>query len=91
MLQSQLAKHGQEHVLMFLDSLNDKQKRELYADLSDLDFDKVTKCWQEAQQKLAETQEKKDEYLQPLDRSIVGSTARDKTAVPKWEDIGIIL
>lgn len=87
-IRSQLVQHNQEHVLMFLDGMNNEEKRTLYTDLSEVDLTKVTKCWQEAQQKLADSQEKKDEQLQPLDRSIVGSTARDKDAVPSWEAIG---
>lgn len=87
-LKTQLMLHGQEHVLMFLDRLSDDQKRSLYADLKEVDLSKVSRCWQEAQKNLADSQEKKDEHLQPLDRSIVGSTARDRAAVKTWENIG---
>ena len=62
--------------------------KELYAEIAELDLNKVAKCWDEAQKKLTETSEKKDDQLEPLDRSIVGSTTRDKANVPRWEALG---
>jgi hypothetical protein len=87
-LKTSLIAHGQEHVLRFTESLRGDELTELYTELSELDLNKVAKCWDEAQKTLSEASEKKDEHLEPLDRSIVGSTTRDKSSVPRWEDLG---
>ena len=85
---STLAAYGQDHLLRHKSSLGDDQLAELYAEIAELDLNKVAKCWDEAQKKLTETSEKKDDQLEPLDRSIVGSTTRDKANVPRWEALG---
>ena len=87
-LKSSLAAHGQDHLLRFTESLGGDELTELYTELSELDLNKVSKCWNEAQKTLSEASEKKDEHLEPLDRSIVGSTTRDKNSVPRWENLG---
>ena len=87
-LKSSLAAHGQEHLLKFVEGLGEDEITELYTELSELDLNKVSKCWDAAHKTLEESLEKKDDRLEPLDRSIVGSTTRDKTRVPKWEDVG---
>ena len=83
-----LASHGQEHLIRYAESLGENELAELYAELRELDLNKVSKCWSNAQKKLTESSELKDEHLEPLDRSIVGSTTRDKANVPRWEAIG---
>ena len=87
-LKSSLAAHGQDHLLQFTEGLKDDELTELYTELAELNLDKVAKCWDEAQKTLSEASEKKDEHLEPLDRSIVGSTTRDKNHVPRWEALG---
>lgn len=87
-LKSSLTVHGQDHLLRFSEGLKEDELTELYTELSELDLSKVSKCWNEAQKTLSEASEKKDEHLEPLDRSIVGSTTRDKSSVPGWEAIG---
>lgn len=83
-----LVVHGQDHLLRHADGLEENELSELYAELAELDLNKVSKCWDAAQKNLSETCEKKDEHLEPLDRSIVGSTTRDKSSVPRWEALG---
>lgn len=83
-----LTSHGQQHLLRYADSLSESELSELYAELRELDLNKVSKCWSEAQSKLSESSELKDEHLEPLDRSIVGSRTRDKASVPRWEAVG---
>ena len=83
-----LTSHGQQHLLRYADSLSESELSELFAELRELDLNKVTKCWSEAQSKLTESSELKDEHLEPLDRSIVGSRTRDKASVPRWEAVG---
>ena len=87
-LKSSLAAYGQDHLLRFTEGLKDDELTELYTELSELNLNKVAKCWDEAQKTLSEASEKKDEHLEPLDRSIVGSTTRDKKHVPRWEALG---
>lgn len=87
-LASSLTAHGQDHLLRFTDGLKEDELTELYTELSELDLNKVSKCWDAAQKTLSEASEKKDEHLEPLDRSIVGSTTRDKSSVPRWEALG---
>ena len=87
-LESSLAAHGQDHLLRYTEGLGKDELAELYAELSELDLNKVSKCWDDAQKTLSEASEKKDEHLEPLDRSIVGSTTRDKNSVPRWEAMG---
>ena len=87
-VESSLTAHGQAHLLRHKTSLGDDQLAELYAEIAELDLNKVARCWDKAQKQLSETSEKKDEHLEPLDRSIVGSTTRDKASVPQWEALG---
>lgn len=87
-LKSSLTAHGQDHLLRFTEGLKEDELVELYTELSELDLNKVSKCWDEAQKTLSEASEMKDEHLEPLDRSIVGSTTRDKNSVPRWDALG---
>ena len=87
-VKSKLASHGQDHLLRYTESLGESQLTELYTELAELDLNKVSKCWSDAQMKLSETCELNEEQLEPLDRSIVGSTSRDKDTVPRWESVG---
>ena len=87
-LKSNLASNGQDHLLRYTESLGEKECDELFTELAGLDLNKVAKCWDEAQKKLSESSELKDENLEPLDRSMVGSTTRDKSSVPRWEEAG---
>ena len=85
---SNLAAYGQDHLLRHKSSLGDNELAELYTEIAELDLNKVAKCWDQAQKQLEQTSEKKDDQLEPLDRSIVGSTTRDKANVPRWDDLG---
>lgn len=87
-IEAKLTSHGQQHLLRYADSLGESELAELYSELAELDLNKVSKCWSKAQEKLTESSELKDEHLEPLDRSIVGSTTRNKASVPRWEAIG---
>ena len=45
-LRDRLERHGQEHVLRFLDELSETEKRELYADISEVDLGRVAEYFQ---------------------------------------------
>lgn len=87
-LREQLAQHGQEHLLRFLPELSEEERRQLFADISDVDLGKLRRCFERAQAAVETGQEVKDELLEPLDESICGSTARDVDSVRTWEKRG---
>lgn len=83
-----LREYGQEHLLQHLKTLSEEEQADLYADLEETDWRKLSRLWQEAKKSMSENGEMKDDRLKPLDSSIVGSTARDKDRVAKWWDKG---
>lgn len=87
-VRADLAHHKQEHLLQFLPELSEAKKSELYADICEIDFAEVERYFTKARENLSNCEEKKDELLQPLNSSICGSTARDKTDAIRWEEIG---
>ena len=89
-MRARLAEYHQEHLLQHLDQLNEAEQAVLYADISQLNLKKLTRCWERAKEMMSNSGEVKDESLKPLDSSIVGSTARDKEDVLRWADIGRI-
>ena len=87
-LKTELAHYNQDHLLQYLPELSEAQKAELYGDIREIDFSKVERYFSEARLGLTNSEEKKDELLQPLDSSICGSTARDTVDASRWEKIG---
>ncbi len=87
-VRAELREYGQEHLLRHLEQLSESEKASLYADIKDVDFKKLSLLWKDARGNLTDNGEVKDDRLKPLDRSIVGSTAKDKEAVSRWSDIG---
>lgn len=88
-VRAELREYGQEHLLRHLEQLSESEKASLYADIKDVDFKKLSLLWKDARGNLTDNGEVKDDRLKPLDRSIVGSTAKDKEAVSRWSDIGL--
>ena len=86
---ARLAKFDQEHLLHFLGELTPEQERELYAELFELDLPDAQRRFQDAQQALAESFEKKDNRMKPLDRGICGSTTGDTDTVLSWRRKGL--
>lgn len=87
-LRTDLKEYGQEHLLQHLGQLDDAQKASLYADIKSVDFKKLSKLWGGAEHSMTENGAMKDSRLKPLDSSIVGSTAKDKSEVSRWTEKG---
>lgn len=87
-LRERLVQYEQDHLLRFLPELSAEERRQLYADISEVNLGKLRRCFERAQAAMETGQEVKDELLEPLDESICGSTARDKGAVRMWEKRG---
>ncbi len=88
-LRRDLEAHGQEHLLRHLEELNEEEKACLYRDLTELDLPRISTLWQGTQSTMAQCSQIKDDKLQPLDPSIIGSTLRDKELLETWRNIGI--
>ncbi len=88
-LRSQLKTHGQEHLLQHLEDLTEEEKQSLYSDITELDLPRVTTLWQQTQSTVTQCSQIKDDKLQPLDRSIIGSTVQDKDHLATWRNIGM--
>ncbi len=92
-LEERLKEHNQQHLVAHVDSLTDDERLALYTDISDIDLEKVSKLWSQAQMTLAHQQgcqTVEDSKLSPLDRSLVGSS-QDITNTPRWWNIGTLL
>ncbi len=88
-LRAELRTFGQEHLLRHVEELSETKKAALYADLKATNWKKLLRLWEEAKKSLSENGEVKDDRMKPLDSSIVGSTAKDKSNVSRWSDIGM--
>lgn len=83
-----LIDYGQEHILHHLDDLTSEQQTILYRDIMELNLPQLSNLWGHAKNLVNHVSETKDDKLKPLDKSIMGSTARDKALLPSWRDIG---
>jgi len=86
-LRSKLEKFEQAHLLRYLNELSAEQAEELYSDLNSIDYEKVNEYFRKCQIN-SKGGEKKDEYLEPLENDSIGSTARDRTKLVHWENLG---
>lgn len=86
-LRSKLEKYQQAHLLQYVNELSGEQADQLYRDLNSIDYEKVNEYFRKCHVNV-KVVEKKDEYLEPLESDAIGSTARDKTKLPHWEDLG---
>ena len=86
-LRIRLAQYGQDHLLRHVSELSSKEQSELYGEVMELDVADSTSCYKQAQVTLAESAEKKDDRVQPLDRRICGSVADD--SVGTWQRKGL--
>lgn len=84
----QLKGYGQEHLLQHLDELTEPEQDSLFTDIRDTDWSKIARLWTAANREMSENGEVKDDRLKPLDSSIVGSTAKDKLVVARWNEKG---
>lgn len=87
-MRSQLSSCGQEHLLRHVGQLSESEKAALHADLAATHWEKLGRLWRDAKKSLGENGEVKDDRLKPLDKSILGSTAKNKDDVTRWSNIG---
>ena len=83
-----LKARGQEHLLHHLDRLEGNEREELYGDIGEVNLEKLGESWRKAQSGLTGSGAVEDARLKPLDRCIVGSTARNKEDVKRWMQTG---
>ncbi len=83
-----LTAHGQDHLLRHLEELTCEEKQCLYDDITELDLPRLATIWDQTLVTRSKSCQIKDDKLQPLDSSIVGSTVRDKDRLDAWRDIG---
>ena len=86
---TRLAQHGQEHLLQFVDQLAPAEQKELYDELSELNVSDVHRCFTRAQETQADSAEKKDDRVKPLDSAICGSVDNDSDRVGVWQKKGL--
>ncbi|XP_035709199.1 UDP-N-acetylhexosamine pyrophosphorylase isoform X3 [Folsomia candida] len=94
-MKEHLARYGQEHLLQFWDSLEESEQKELYKDIKDLNFDEVTRNFQNTmscENENAENGGKLDDRLQPIPTEIHGAVVRtDANTLQKYENEGLRL
>ncbi len=88
-IRADLRENGQEHLLVHLDRLEGSEREELYRDIEEVNLKKLAKCFRKASSSLSSSGAFEDARLKPLDRSIVGSTARNKEDVQRWMKLGL--
>lgn len=87
---ARLSKFGQEHLLQFLGELTPEQEKDLYEELSELSLPDAQRRFKESQLAFsAESAEKKDERMKPLDCGICGSTTEDTETILSWRRRGL--
>ena len=85
-LRQQLAEHGQEHLLTFLDYLSETERHQLTAELSSLDVGYVNRCYEACIGDLKRSNGNFDDRLEPLPESVVGSVVRsDQETLQQYE------
>jgi len=87
-LRDELSFYEQEHLLQHLNELEEQQKKELLADISEVNFKRLTESFSKAKSSLSSSGAFADSRLKPPDSSIVGSTAKNKEDVHRWLKIG---
>nr|XP_045621565.1 UDP-N-acetylhexosamine pyrophosphorylase-like isoform X5 [Procambarus clarkii] len=89
-LRQRLAAHGQEHLLQFWDVLTEANKRTLYNDLNELDYDEVCGFYKRTVVSLNEEQTKLDERMQPIPAEMHGSVTRTPLEkITDYEEAGL--
>ncbi|XP_046388799.1 UDP-N-acetylhexosamine pyrophosphorylase-like protein 1 [Ischnura elegans] len=89
-LKNKLAHYGQLHLLEFWDEINEDERKELFEDLSEIDFEDVTNLFRRAMESRSNAQEKADERLQPIPADRRGSITKTSPAILKsYEDAGM--
>ena len=88
-LNQQLIQYNQLHLIQFWDQLNDIERQQLYSELSHLDLNYITQCFQSCCDELNTVATSIDDQLEPLPSSVVGSVVRtDSKTLQEYEDIG---
>lgn len=89
-LRSRLAAHGQEHLLQFWDTLTEGQKKTVYNDLNELDYEEVCGFFKRTVSSLNEEQTKLDERMQPIPAEMHGSVTRTPLEkINDYEEAGL--
>lgn len=91
-LKEKLTKHGQDHVLRFWDVLSSDERERLYAEVSRIDLEYVTRSFQNCMEGLKQAQETLDDHLDPLPENVVGSVVRtDPDTLKMYESDGVLI
>ena len=87
-LRPSLEEHSQDHLLRFAAELSEAERETLADELASLELEKVAKIFK-ATMANVESGSKKDDRLEPIEPSILGSTLRDGYLSAGWEESGL--
>uniref|UniRef100_A0A8C2UJK2 UDP-N-acetylhexosamine pyrophosphorylase n=2 Tax=Coturnix japonica TaxID=93934 RepID=A0A8C2UJK2_COTJA len=88
-LRRRLEAGGQEHVLRFWPLLGAEERRELAAELSDMDVAEINRFFRRARGGGGTAAAGPDSRLEPVPRDVLGSASRDRRSLPAWESRGL--
>ncbi|XP_074660359.1 UDP-N-acetylhexosamine pyrophosphorylase-like isoform X2 [Tubulanus polymorphus] len=80
-LQANLVKYGQGHLLQYWDTLNDAEKKTFYADLVELDLERINRYFNRCIATLTDEVSKLDSKMQPIPRDSCGSITRTESDI----------
>lgn len=75
-LREELSKHGQEHLLDHWDSISEEQRREMFTEIKELDFQELNEYFASTVAELENAGQKLDDRMQPLDESQCGAVVK---------------
>ena len=86
---TRLAQYGQEHLLQFVDQLAPAEQKQLYDEVTELNVSDAQRYFIQAQATQADSAEKKDDRIKPLDSAICGSVDSNSDRVGVWQKKGL--
>ncbi|XP_071955450.1 UDP-N-acetylhexosamine pyrophosphorylase-like isoform X2 [Antedon mediterranea] len=87
-LRKKLAEHNQEHLLDFVNDLDEKSKQVLYNDITNTNIAEVVRFFNAATASM-DTQTKVDDKMEPIPTEMFGSVTRSGKILKQWEKTGL--
>ncbi|XP_033113283.1 UDP-N-acetylhexosamine pyrophosphorylase-like [Anneissia japonica] len=87
-LRESLAEHNQEHLLDFVNDLNEDEKLALYNDITNTNIKEVVKFFKTATESM-DSQTKVDDKMEPIPSDMFGSVTRSGKKLKQWEISGL--